>query len=327
MTSGQLLQRTVLRLPHLAGASLSPIEKGGSARRFHRVSAPGGSAVLVHDLGEREENRHYALLAGFLSARGVSVPGVLAEEGALLWLEDLGECDLWSFRQEPWETRRPLYESALRCVAALHAIDPDPALPLQPPFDAALYRWEQEYFSEHCLGGIFSLPEREWRALVGSPSLSRIARELGAMPRCLVHRDFQSQNILIRGGEAVFIDFQGMRSGLPQYDLASLLFDPYVTLSGEEREHLLGYYRAIVSPGDRSQFDRTFWQCAVQRLLQALGAYGFLSTHRGKTAFRAHVTPALKNLRVALARLHPEDRLDELSDLIKDLKTSPTPGS
>jgi aminoglycoside/choline kinase family phosphotransferase len=43
-----------------------------------------------------------------------------------------------------------------------------------------------------------------------------------------VHRDFQSQNIIARSGHAYLIDFQGMRPGLAEYDLASLLFDPYV---------------------------------------------------------------------------------------------------
>lgn len=333
MTPEELVSRTVARLPHLAGASLTPIEKGGSARSFHRVSAPGGSAVLVRDFGEREENGHYAALAGFLGAQGVPVPAVLAKEGSLLWLEDLGESDLCSFRNEPWEIRRPLYESTLRGAATLHAIPDTTAaasgIRFQAPFDEALYRWEQGYFAEHCLGGVFGLPETRWKSLPESDPMRGMARRLASLPRSFVHRDFQSQNIIIREGEARFIDFQGMRHGLPQYDLASLLCDPYVTLSLEEREHLLGYHHALGACGargpgeDREESDRIFWQCAAQRLMQALGAYGFLSIHRGKKAFRAHVAPALTNLREALSRLHSDDRLDEVSALIEDLEDAP----
>ena len=43
--------------------------------------------------------------------------------------------------------------------------------------------------------------------------------------------------------EAYLIDFQGMRSGLAEYDLASLLYDPYVHLTGSERAELLEFYR------------------------------------------------------------------------------------
>lgn len=75
--------------------------------------------------------------------------------------------------------------------------------------------------------------------------MKRLARGLAAETRQLVHRDFQSQNILIRKGEASFIDFQGMRPGLAQYDLASLLCDPYVEISSEERTHLLAYYQNL----------------------------------------------------------------------------------
>lgn len=248
---------------------------------------------------------------------------MLAQEENLLWLEDLGTEDLWAFRNEPWETRRPLYESALRGVAALHEIPTDseaPGVVFQPPFDEALYRWEQEYFAEHCLGGIFGLPEQEWRSLAESLTLRSTAAGLAARPRSFVHRDFQSQNIIVRNGEAAFIDFQGMRLGLPQYDLASLLLDPYVTLAAEEREHLLGFYQGIAPSDDRAAFERVFWQCAVQRLMQALGAYGFLSIHRGKPHFRTHVAPALANLCETLSRLHPEDRLEEVESVVKNLK-------
>ena len=96
MTAAELLQKTEAALPGFAPDSLSPIEKGGSSRYFFRVSSGNAhessrSAILVRDLGEKEENRHYAALAGFLSSHGVPVPGVLAESNGegLLWLEDL----------------------------------------------------------------------------------------------------------------------------------------------------------------------------------------------------------------------------------------------
>jgi aminoglycoside/choline kinase family phosphotransferase len=285
----------------------------------------------VQDLGEKEENRHYASLAEFLSSHGVPVPRVLARSDGegLLWLEDLGEQDLWATRNESWEIRRPLYESVLRGIAVLHRIPSHATdvegLHLQLAFDERLYCWEQEYFIEHCLGELFDVAATERSALLSSEAMKGLASDLALLPRQLVHRDFQSQNILIRNGEAVFIDFQGMRPGLPQYDLASLLCDPYVEISGEERDSLLMYYcelQAEAGTDVGENFERVFWQCAVQRLMQALGAYGFLSIHRGKPAFRAHVTPALIRLREALASLHSEDRLDDLEALVSNLKVS-----
>ena len=330
MNEKELLQKTADLLPGFVPSSLTPIEKGGSSRYFFRVtSGSGASAILVRDLGEKEENKHYAALAGFLSSHGVPVPKVLgtSEEDGLLWLEDLGEQDLWATRNEPWDVRRPHYESVLRGISLLHRIpcgdDDVEGLHLQLAFDERLYRWEQEYFVNHCLGDIFRIPENVRGALLASDSMQRLAEGLASLPRQLVHRDFQSQNILIREGEAAFIDFQGMRPGLAQYDLASLLCDPYVEISAGERLHLLNYYKTILREGGAQvgeEFERVFWQCAAQRLMQALGAYGFLSIHRGKPSFRAHVGPALNRLCEAISHLHPDDRLDELAALIKDLK-------
>ncbi len=322
-----LLCKTRSALPGFAASSLNPIERGGSSRRFFRVHSSGrDSVILVHDLGEKEENKHYASLAGFLAGHGVPVPEVLAvnhDEG-LLWLEDLGERDLWASRNESWDKRRSLYESVLCGIAVLHRIPVDEvdALHLQKEFDERLYRWEQEYFAEHCLGEIFGIDESSRDALLNGPSMRELAHRLAAEPRQLVHRDFQSQNIMIRDGHACFIDFQGMRPGLFQYDLASLLCDPYVELSADERAHLLSFYNHLIAGSDHDSHEkseRIFWQCAVQRLMQALGAYGFLSLHCGKPAFRAYVTPALRRLRDALDQLHPDDRLDELAGLVANL--------
>jgi len=323
-----LLCKTRSALPGFSAQSLHPIERGGSSRHFFRVNSTGcDSVILVHDLGEKEENKHYASLAGFLAGHRVPVPEVLAvnhDEG-LLWLEDLGERDLWASRNESWDVRRPLYEEVLRGIAILHRIPVEEvdALHLQKEFDEHLYRWEQEYFAEHCLGGIFGIAESTRAALLAGPSMQQLAHRLAAEPRQLVHRDFQSQNIMIRDGRACFIDFQGLRPGLFQYDLASLLCDPYVELASEERAHLLSFYNQLFAGTDHAfheKSERIFWQCAVQRLMQALGAYGFLSLHCGKSAFRAYVAPALKRLREALDQLHPDDRIDELADLVKGLK-------
>ena len=46
----------------------------------------------------------------------------------------------------------------------------------------------------------------------------------------ICHGDFHPINIMVKDGEIYFIDFQGGRIGPIQYDLASLLIDPYVEL-------------------------------------------------------------------------------------------------
>jgi hypothetical protein len=136
--------------------------------------------------------------------------------------------------------------------------------------------------------------------------LREIAKHLGSLPRVLVHRDFQSQNTIIRNGHAYLIDFQGMRPGLAEYDLASLLYDPYIKFSDGERAELIAYYRdrqlenGITIDGD---FDLRLRLCAMQRLMQALGAYGFLGLVKGHKHFLQYIPNALSSLRGVVATI------------------------
>jgi aminoglycoside/choline kinase family phosphotransferase len=150
--------------------------------------------------------------------------------------------------------------------------------------------------------------------------LNGIAERLARFPRVLVHRDFQSQNIIIRNSQACLIDFQGMRPGLAEYDLASLLYDPYVDLDEDERGELIAYYReiqrshGIVVNGD---FDMKLRFCAMQRLMQALGAYGFLGLAKGHKTFLRHVPKALQSLRSIVAQIDNLQPLGELLDCLR----------
>jgi len=151
-----------------------------------------------------------------------------------------------------------------------------------------------------------------------------LAKRLAAHPKILVHRDFQSQNVIIWDEQAYLIDFQGMRPGLPQYDLASLFFDPYVTLSNQERNHLLRYYFERHSQGWKlAEFEAVYFDCGIQRLMQALGAYGVIGLLKEKREFLRHIKPAIKTL-IEVASVAEDFRFfaEFLADLPERPKTS-----
>lgn len=302
--SETLLQQTRIHFPRFEEAEvrISPIEKGGSDRKFYRIRVSREqSIILVKYSCEQAENRRYVEIAQFLAEQGVHAPKIYFHDPAegLIWIEDLGERDLWSYREESWPVRRAFYRSALTKVARLHRVSAADSeeirrdLPAQ--FDAALYRWEQSYFFENCLGRHFGLDPEKLKELAGLPALAEIAERLASFPRVLIHRDFQSQNIILRDGQAHLIDFQGMRPGLAEYDLASLLYDPYVSLTRIERTELLEFYRQTTESGDPA-LEEKFQLCAMQRLMQALGAYTFLGLVKKNRAFLAHIPPALESL-------------------------------
>ena len=321
MIPDALLDQTAARFPKFFRdrIRIEPLEKGGSDRKYYRIAVcDEASLILVKYGSQREENRHYCDIAAFLSSIGVRVPQIFhhdAKEG-LIWMEDLGSDDLWLFRKEPWAKRQALYRGALEQVVRLHTrghLAIGAAAPLgeavprfEIAFDADLYRWEQHYFFDNCAGRYFGVSPAVLNAGCGRTRLEEIAGRLAALPRVLVHRDFQSQNIMILNGQACLIDFQGMRPGLGAYDLASLLYDPYVTLSEEERSALLADAVALYAGAGQpvaDDFREVFDCCALQRLMQALGAYGFLGLVKGHPQFLAHIPPALALLRQVAARI------------------------
>ena len=329
MKTDLLLRQTRMRFPTLATdeVEIAAIEKGGSDRKFYRVRcSPEQTLILVKYNLDREENRHYVAIAQFLEQNGIRAPKIYfhdPDEG-LIWIEDLGERDLFSYRDDGWLVRRAFYESALDEAAGLHALSSAAvdkireSLPAE--FNAALYQWEQGYFLENALGRVFKLDAAILDSLTNLPALHEIAEKLAARQRVLVHRDFQSQNIIIRNGAAYLIDFQGMRPGLAEYDLASLIYDPYVALSAPEREELIEYYqgrRAANGKPVDSDFAEILRLCAMQRLMQALGAYGFLGLVKGHKAFLAHIPVALDSLRHIVADIHGLDKLRSVLAALK----------
>ena len=251
----------------------------------------------------RSDNLKFVSATRLLESVGVSVPRILAEDEGLkwVWLEDVGREDLFGFREMGWELRRGIYFLALDEVAKLHRlgegeISAEAAAGLEPSFDEKLYRWEQAYFFEHFVGRCTDLSGEEADALAGEPVFSELVEELSALPRALVHRDFQSENVLVRNGGVYLIDYQGVRFGLPEYDVASLVYDPYVRLTAGEREELVAHYEAGMPFSRRDGFRGRLAKCAAQRLMQALGAYGNLGLNFGKPQYLKHIGPALDGI-------------------------------
>jgi N-acetylmuramate 1-kinase len=296
--------REAMGLPESHPCKLTPFSARGSDRTFFRFTwDTPDSAILVHYDPKREENAYYGDISIFLHDIGVPVPRLIRHDRTqcLMVMEDMGNQDLWSFRHARWGTRRAFYRRTLVAIHALHSFPekdfPSPRVKLMPNFGPELYKWEQDYFREHFVDSICGIklaPVQEHKI---EAELSELARRLDQTPRSLVHRDFQSQNIMIRNDKPFLIDFQGMRFGSPFYDLGSLLYDPYVEFSDSEINDLLSFYYNLSGQAlDWPAFLVCFWEAAAQRLMQALGAYGFLGIKKNLAPFLAHIPAGLSNL-------------------------------
>lgn len=255
-----------------------------SARGSERVffGCDQGIAVLYDD-GNRDENGKYPGHARWLKAKGIPVPDVLVDRP-----------DVKAMLMSNAGTERKMsledYAKVVETLVRFNALGTEPDVPadLLPPFDDETWEWERNLFAKYCLGANFQM---EMSAAVRK-ELEGVAEILEKEPKALVHRDFQSTNVLWKGSDLAFIDFQGMRLGPAAYDLASLVYDPYVTFTDEQRRALVALYAKTAG---RPEFEKVLPLAAVQRLCQCLGAYGRLASV-GQPQFQKHVVPALQNL-------------------------------
>lgn len=294
----QQAQDALRRLLHERGCAdadtcaFEPVSGGASGRCIARCCGMLG----IYWTDARADNNSFLPAAHGLAAAGLRVPAILAEAnlgngcGACL-VQDLGRIDLLSMKHAGRAERIDAYEKALRTLAPLYRLEPD--WEMQPPFDHALYRWEQGYFAQHLLGRHLG---RDAAAFMDAEAPDAMARWLAELPRVPVHRDCQSQNIMLHGGAAWLIDFQGMRAGRWEYDLASLLYDPYMELADDERDELLQLWLGISGQEWRAD---VYYACAMQRLMQALGAYGNIGYNQGNAWYLEMIPPGLRALRHA----------------------------
>ncbi len=284
------------------------IGTGGSDRTYYRIPCRETTYVLMSCTASDRDYERHLVLSQFLRKHGVPVPemfGTDKQEKQALF-EDLGDLSLYSWLacRRPPDHIISMYCKILDLLVLLHTSVTDHAAECtqlrERNFDREHLRWESRYFMENFVGSIFHIHAGE--QLLLNDDFESLARTVAAFHKVVLHRDFQSQNIMIvHGNEPRFIDFQGARMGPAAYDIASLLWDPYCCLQDSMRDTLLSYYIMRMKETQTEFGERAFREallpCGLQRHMQALGAYGFLSQVKGKKYFLRHIPQALAYLK------------------------------
>lgn len=283
----------------------------GSDRKWYRLSR-GKSTLVMVDHGIRQNKQPaeadaFVAIGRHLEAAGVQVPKIYLYDtfAGLVFMQDLGDVNLQQVILETADQRAVItcYQTVIRqllkmSVAAANNFNP--AWTWQTPSYSRELILEKEcrYFVEAFLQTYLGLKVR-FSDLAQEFSLLA-DRALENTANGFMHRDMQSRNIMVKGGKYYFIDFQGGRMGPVQYDLASLLIDPYVDLPDALRLKLFDYAAHNLPPelgSSPQQFRQGCVYCALTRNLQILGAFGHLSKNKGKTYFEKYIPAAFKNLK------------------------------
>ncbi len=317
------------------GARIRPLAEDASTRRFYRLFLPGGTTAVVMDYGapfERETD-DLVLNAIFRDAglRVAAVFDALPSAGCLV-LEDLGdrtfEVELAAIRaNRDLDGAERLYR---RAVALAAAVAHRGTLALRrssraagPALDEGRFRFEMGFFVAHYVRGLWgkeTVPPSLEAALAG------LAVAAAASPRVFCHRDYHARNLMVlRDDSLAMVDIQDARWGPDTYDIASLLRDAYVDLDEEMVRLLLEEYRRLLpAPVEPEAFRERFETVAAQRMIKALGTFGYQLGELGRTRYAEAIPRTLTRLERLLPALPRTAALAEIFE--RENLFTPPPG-
>ncbi|MCS7243654.1 MAG: phosphotransferase [Candidatus Calescibacterium sp.] len=235
----------------------------------------------------RESLERYIKVSDFLNKRRINVPKIYKVFPNFVIIRNLGK-SLYSELKSGRKTDRWLesrYYKIINELVKFHSI-PLKNVEIFSSFDLKVLTWEWRYFIENYLLNYLGVKNID-RWFLFSDIVINVCYNVYRSFSNLIHRDLQSTNVIFFRGVPYFIDFQGMMVGNFLYDLASLLEDPYINLPFYLKEKLLvSYFRN--SGWDWSLFS-VYRYYKIQRLVQVLGAFAFLSLHKNKDFFIVHL--------------------------------------
>jgi N-acetylmuramate 1-kinase len=304
----------------------------GSQREFYRLRFGDDRCfIAIVPVVEQQEGIAEAFsswhIGRHLFAKGVPVPKYFAfdRKTGLILSEDLGDMSLYEHVTRGDQSKEELSIVYNQVIDELVRMQVGGAEGFQtawcwqtPRYDRMLMlERESGYFLQSLCHDYFGLgTDADNLRLEFNDIAGRAAEAPNAY---FLHRDFQSRNIMLKEGRVRIIDFQGGRLGPLGYDLASIVCDPYVNLPEPEQEQLIEAYIQVLNTYfayDAARFRREFIFLALQRNLQVLGAFAFLSKQRGKKFFGPFIKPALLSLQSLLAKplLQKYSALKQLTD-------------
>jgi aminoglycoside/choline kinase family phosphotransferase len=321
-----------------AGGSLEavPMPGGASTRRYFRVRLSSGTTAVgmfVPEGAKPEEIQKahagtrwpFLEVRDLLASRGVDVPAVLGEDTDRGWLliEDLGDATLANHLLAKPADKSALYTRAVRDLAAAQsrlASLPEGSVVASRAFDEDLLRWEIDHFREWGLDARGKPLSSDDRAEFDRIA-DRLARRIASWRRGFVHRDYQSRNLMVRGGGALaWIDFQDALLGPRVYDLVALLNDSYQEFDRAFVDARLDEFARAsgLAAEEREKLGREFDEVTVQRKLKDAGRFVFIDRVKGNSSFLKFVAPTIAKVKAALAHLAPHDAdMKKLGEILR----------
>ena len=311
--------------------SAEPVYSHGSDRNIIRIQSKTNKPVIGIYNSNKAENNAFIEFSKHFRNNGLNVPEIyhVSGDSHAYLMEDLGDITLFKkicddserFSHHNIELYKQAIENLVKFqLEAGREINYNFCYQFNE-FGKDNIEFDLNYFKQRFLDNFYMKePDRERLEI----ELDFLKQKLLELPRdYFLYRDFQSRNIMHHKNDLYYIDYQSGRKGALQYDISSLMYDAKADIPQDLREILLEYYIAEVKKYtsiDADDFKHYFWYFATIRILQAMGAYGFLGITKGKKRFLESIPYALKNINFILNNRINKTEFGYLKTIFSEIK-------
>ena len=333
--------RQIISDTDLSNFNVTALPGGASSREYFRVD-DGDRRWVVMVLADEPIRSEEAMsgprpggipfvdIGQFLAQSGVSVPRIHLVDEAMghIWLDDLGDTHLLHWLEQGGNVTTG-YHSALRLLTVFQQatrLEPvaapyDELICFRRQFEADLLHWELEHWLEWRVDAQLGVNVSEQVKAALDDGFRDLVATLESQPQRLVHRDFQSTNLMLTNASVTttsskaaiaprlaLIDFQDALFGSWTYDLVALLRDSYVDLSKETVDRLIDDYLEMAFAAGllndrpntstlRQSFKRQFHQQTVQRKLKDAGRFVYIDRVKGNDRYLQYIPRTMRFVR------------------------------
>jgi aminoglycoside/choline kinase family phosphotransferase len=247
----------------------------------------------------------------------------------MMLIEDVGDTRLQDWLGDRTEVKvMDAYRHALELVVRIQeaterALETD-SICSHLAFDEAKLRWELGFFFANYFNKYLRMKLDPSTANAVQADFKTLCSELASRPRVLTHRDYHARNLMMHKDRMFMIDYQDARMGPISYDVASLISDPYTTLSPENVSELTEQFIHMKSASklpipEVGEFRIELELMTVQRMLKAVGTYASQAA-ANNPIYVPYIEPASHRALAAMERL---GRFEATYNLVKtSLETS-----
>ena len=315
----QQMRQVVCQWLQCEHADISMIAGDASFRKYYRARTSKGSWVLMDAPPELEDCSAFIEITDRLRTAGLHAPEIFQIDlkNGFLLLEDLGDQQykpLISLGSDN-NCLEPLFKTLEKLAQKVNCKG-------LPPYNQSLLQAELDLFPDWYLSQHLHCPFSVRQQLVWEQVCNLLIKSALQQPQVFVHRDFHSCNLMkTKNNNPGIIDYQDAVLGPLSYDLASLLWDRYISWPRQQIvqwcEHFHQRFDLDIPLQEWQQ--QCDWM-GLQRNLKVVGIFARLH-YRDQKAGYLQMLPRFWSY--CLDILQRYSQFDELSAILQQDKFQP----